>query len=57
MKETTLNPHMLTMQFLLEERDEGRCVSNDMLMEKAQECAAQQNIEGFKALSAGWLRR
>ena len=57
MKETTLNPHMLTMQFLLEERDEGRCMSNDMLMEKARECAAQQNIEGFKALSAGWLRR
>ena len=52
------SPHVdnAVFEFLLEERDEGRCVSNDMLMEKAQECAAQQNIEGFKA-SAGWLRR
>ena len=43
-------------EFLVNERDEGRCISNEMLMKKASEHAAQQQIQGFKA-STGWLRR
>ena len=44
----------LVFEFLMAEREEGQCVSNSMLVEKARKYAADLNIQDFKA-SNGWL--